>query len=280
MVPFEAFPLREPVLTTTDAGGPLEVVSDRRTGLVVSPAADEARAGCRVAAGPSRRGRVLRPGGKGDRGGGHVESSRGEAARVKVAYFSPMPPERTGDRGLLGAARERPRPTGGAGRPAPGSQAGASWRRPLSLSRREQPGRARLDRGRAAPPSRCRRPPRLRAAPPRRRYDCRPRRRTRLPRRDGARTRRRRPAARARSPRQADPAPVGVAAGGSSRSRRSFSSTQPGSSSTRTPLPALARAAGYDRRIWVVPHPAWPVPSQPRGGAPLGTASWSVASAS
>ena len=23
---------------------------------------------------------------------------------------------------------------------------------------------------------------------------------------------------------------------------------------------ALARAAGYDRRIWVVPHPAWPVP--------------------
>jgi glycosyltransferase involved in cell wall biosynthesis len=41
MVPFEAFLSEKPVLTTTDAGGPLEVVSDRRTGLVVSPAADE-----------------------------------------------------------------------------------------------------------------------------------------------------------------------------------------------------------------------------------------------
>jgi glycosyltransferase involved in cell wall biosynthesis len=41
MVPFEAFLSEKPVLTTTDAGGPLEVVSDGRTGLVVSPAADE-----------------------------------------------------------------------------------------------------------------------------------------------------------------------------------------------------------------------------------------------
>ena len=45
MVPFEAFLSEKPVLTTTDAGGPLEVVSDRRTGLVVSPhAADVAQA--------------------------------------------------------------------------------------------------------------------------------------------------------------------------------------------------------------------------------------------
>jgi glycosyltransferase involved in cell wall biosynthesis len=41
MVPFEAFLSEKPVLTTTDAGGPLEVVSDRRTGLVVSPEAGE-----------------------------------------------------------------------------------------------------------------------------------------------------------------------------------------------------------------------------------------------
>jgi glycosyltransferase involved in cell wall biosynthesis len=41
MVPFEAFLSEKPVLTTTDAGGPLEVVSDRRTGLVVSPEAAE-----------------------------------------------------------------------------------------------------------------------------------------------------------------------------------------------------------------------------------------------
>ena len=41
MVPFEAFLSEKPVLTTTDAGGPLEVVSDGKTGLVVSPEAGE-----------------------------------------------------------------------------------------------------------------------------------------------------------------------------------------------------------------------------------------------
>jgi glycosyltransferase involved in cell wall biosynthesis len=45
MVPYEAFLSEKPVLTTTDAGGPLEIVADRRTGLVVSPeAAEVARA--------------------------------------------------------------------------------------------------------------------------------------------------------------------------------------------------------------------------------------------
>jgi glycosyltransferase involved in cell wall biosynthesis len=45
MVPFEAFLSEKPVLTTTDAGGPLEVVADGSTGLVVSPdAAEIARA--------------------------------------------------------------------------------------------------------------------------------------------------------------------------------------------------------------------------------------------
>ncbi len=39
MVPFEAFLSRKPVLTTTDAGGPLEIVSDRQTGLVTAPEA-------------------------------------------------------------------------------------------------------------------------------------------------------------------------------------------------------------------------------------------------
>ena len=37
MVPLEAFLSEKPVLTTTDAGGPLEVVSDGSTGLVVTP---------------------------------------------------------------------------------------------------------------------------------------------------------------------------------------------------------------------------------------------------
>jgi glycosyltransferase involved in cell wall biosynthesis len=37
MVPFEAFLSEKPVVTTTDAGGPLEVVSDRKTGIVCAP---------------------------------------------------------------------------------------------------------------------------------------------------------------------------------------------------------------------------------------------------
>jgi glycosyltransferase involved in cell wall biosynthesis len=39
MVPYEAFLAEKPVVTTTDAGGPLEVVADRRTGLVCEPRA-------------------------------------------------------------------------------------------------------------------------------------------------------------------------------------------------------------------------------------------------
>jgi glycosyltransferase involved in cell wall biosynthesis len=37
MVPYEAFLSQKPVLTTTDAGGPLEIVEDGRTGLVREP---------------------------------------------------------------------------------------------------------------------------------------------------------------------------------------------------------------------------------------------------
>src|SRR5919197_622745 len=37
MVPYEAFLAEKPVVTTTDAGGPLEVVGDRETGLVCEP---------------------------------------------------------------------------------------------------------------------------------------------------------------------------------------------------------------------------------------------------
>jgi glycosyltransferase involved in cell wall biosynthesis len=45
MVPYEAFLSGKPVVTTTDAGGPLEIVRDRETGVVVAPeAADVARA--------------------------------------------------------------------------------------------------------------------------------------------------------------------------------------------------------------------------------------------
>jgi glycosyltransferase involved in cell wall biosynthesis len=37
MVPYEAFLSGKPVVTTSDAGGPLEVVHDRETGIVVAP---------------------------------------------------------------------------------------------------------------------------------------------------------------------------------------------------------------------------------------------------
>jgi glycosyltransferase involved in cell wall biosynthesis len=40
MVPFEAFLAAKPVVTTTDAGGPLDVVHDRETGRVVEPSVE------------------------------------------------------------------------------------------------------------------------------------------------------------------------------------------------------------------------------------------------
>ncbi len=46
MVPYEAFLSEKPVVTTTDAGGPLEVVSDRLTGAVVAPEATAVAEAC------------------------------------------------------------------------------------------------------------------------------------------------------------------------------------------------------------------------------------------
>ncbi len=47
MVPYEAFLSEKPVVTTLDAGGPLDVVSDRRTGLVCEPRAAALAEACR-----------------------------------------------------------------------------------------------------------------------------------------------------------------------------------------------------------------------------------------
>jgi glycosyltransferase involved in cell wall biosynthesis len=46
MVPYEAFLSEKPVVTTTDAGGPLEIVADRRTGLVCAPRAESLAEAC------------------------------------------------------------------------------------------------------------------------------------------------------------------------------------------------------------------------------------------
>ena len=96
MVPFEAFLSEKPVVTTTDAGGPLEIVHDRETGVVVAPEPREVAEACAYL-------------------GGHVDEAKawGRAGKtvaervtwdacidallvVKVAYYSPMPPSRSG----------------------------------------------------------------------------------------------------------------------------------------------------------------------------------------
>jgi glycosyltransferase involved in cell wall biosynthesis len=46
MVPYEAFLSEKPVVTTTDAGGPLEIVRDRQTGVVVAPSPEELARAC------------------------------------------------------------------------------------------------------------------------------------------------------------------------------------------------------------------------------------------
>ncbi len=46
MVPYEAFLAEKPVVTTTDAGGPLDAVADRRTGLVCEPSAGAVAEAC------------------------------------------------------------------------------------------------------------------------------------------------------------------------------------------------------------------------------------------
>ncbi|MHB8469187.1 MAG: glycosyltransferase family 4 protein [Gaiellaceae bacterium] len=46
LVPFEAFLSEKPVVTTSDAGGPLDIVHDRVTGLVVAPTAEDVARAC------------------------------------------------------------------------------------------------------------------------------------------------------------------------------------------------------------------------------------------
>jgi glycosyltransferase involved in cell wall biosynthesis len=47
LVPYEAFRAQKPVVTTSDAGGPLAAVADHRTGLVVEPRAAALAEACR-----------------------------------------------------------------------------------------------------------------------------------------------------------------------------------------------------------------------------------------
>ena len=150
MVPYEAFLSEKPVVTTTDAGGPLEIVRDRETGVVVAPEARRGRRGVRVPrrATSTRR----RPGAApGKRSPSASPGTRCIDALlvVKVAYYSPLPPSRSGIADysalLLPALRERVEEV--VRRRAGQARAGGGRR---ALPRRQRPRLARLDRRRAA----------------------------------------------------------------------------------------------------------------------------------
>ena len=94
MVPYEAFLSSKPVLTTTDAGGPLEIVTDRETGFVVPPDSAAIAPRVRLPRNAHRRG-----GGVGtcracDCRARHVGCLYRRTPLVKVAYYSPTPPTR------------------------------------------------------------------------------------------------------------------------------------------------------------------------------------------
>ena len=107
MGPFESFLAEKPVITTIDAGGPLDVVSDARTGLVVAPEPGEIARARGLAARPPRRGGRARPRRKGGRGRGDVGSRDREAPRREGRVVQPDAARAVGDRRLLGAARAR-----------------------------------------------------------------------------------------------------------------------------------------------------------------------------
>ena len=187
MVPYEAFLSGKPVVTTTDAGGPLDVVADRRTGLVTAPRADELAAALRYLRDHPAEGAGVGPRRQGGRRARDLGRCDRAAARMKVAYYSPLPPERSGIADysalLLPALQRASRRRRARAR----ADEAAARDRALGLPRRQQPRRPRLDRRRAAPDARRRRAARLRAPPPRRRAHARAQGRRGLPERDGAR---------------------------------------------------------------------------------------------
>ena len=178
MVPYEAFLSAKPVMTTHDAGGPLEIVRDRETGLVVAPDAAALAEACAYLGEHVDEAKAWGRAGQGDRRARHLGRLRRRAARaMKVAYYSPLPPSRSGIADysalLLPALRERIDVVVA----EPGKRAPDGGRR--ALPRRQRPRRARLDRRRAAGAARRRRAARVRPPPPDRRHHDRPRQRPR-----------------------------------------------------------------------------------------------------
>ena len=137
-------------MTTRDAGGPLEVVVDGENGLVCEPAPAAIAEACSwLAANPDQAKRA-RPRRQADRRARDVgRRRRPTAGLLRVAYFSPLPPERSGIAdysALLLPALEKRLDVSvvrrGAKKPPRGTDV-------CPLPRRQQPRGARLDRGRA-----------------------------------------------------------------------------------------------------------------------------------
>ena len=81
MVPYEAFLSAKPVVTTLDAGGPLEVVHDGETGLVVAPEAGELAKACAHLVAHPERGAGARRG----RQGASPSGSPGTSASTRCS---------------------------------------------------------------------------------------------------------------------------------------------------------------------------------------------------
>ncbi len=139
MVPYEAFLSEKPVVTMSDAGGPLDVVYDRRHRARRRASRPGARG--RVPLPHRARGRRARvgPGREGRGRAGHLGPRDRAPARMKVAYYSPMPPETSGIADysalLLPGAARADRRRGGQARPHEAAAATPTSRSTTSATR-------------------------------------------------------------------------------------------------------------------------------------------------
>ena len=174
MVPYEAFLSEKPVVTTTDAGGPLEIVTTARPGSSSRRTPPRSRGALRWLARAPRRGAGVGQRRQGARRARHLGQLHRRAALVKVAYYCPMPPSGRGSPTTARCSCRRcasgstSRSSRGRTRPSRGTDVALyhvgnnpdahGW---IVDALRKRPGR--------------RRPARVRAPPPRRRADDRPR---------------------------------------------------------------------------------------------------------
>ena len=270
MVPYEAFLAEKPVVTTTDAGRTARGRLRSKDRNRLRAAGRRACRGMLLATRTPGRREDVGAGRQGDRAPRVLGRDDRAPARVKVAYYSPLPPERSGiaDYSRAALAGTRP-PRRARGRQARTHPPGRSGRCPVS--RRQRSGGARLDHRCAEKKAGCRRPARFRSPPSRRRAHDRPQGRPRLSRRDG--TRRGIPGrllahgvldGRVPPPWETSPAEFPLVG--------EVLANATGLIVHSHYVEERAREAGYRGPVWRVEHPAWPpVDVEPAGieGRPL-----------